>query len=128
MDTNFNNGITVRAGQDLSVAGAQFKVVTLAGTIAATPQTAIGLNQTKTQSGEHATVGVLGVMKGYAGAAINSGAALTVTTSGFLITHTPVASGSVVAVGRALVQAASGDLFKGMFNFINGGLTAVGSA
>lgn len=119
---------TITAGQDLSVAGAQYKAIKLDGTIAATPQLAIGLLQTKPQSGEHGTYVYLGIAKGVSGAAINSGAAITSTTSGFLIAHTPVASGSVVPIGRALVQVASGDIFECAVNFINGGLTAVGSA
>ena len=119
---------TLTAAQDLSVAGAQYKALKLDGTIAATPQLAVGLLQTKPQSGEHGAIAFLGIAKGVAGAAINSGAAITTTTSGFCIAHTPVASGSVVPVGRALVQVASGDIFECAVNFINGGLTAVGSA
>lgn len=131
MDTNFNFGITVRAGQDLSVAGAQYKAIKIDGTIAGTPQLARGgLLQTKPQSGEHGTGVILGIAKGVAGAAINSGAAITVAASGFLTALTPtvIASGTVgvTPIGYALVQAASGDIFKCAVNFINGGL-AVGS-
>lgn len=116
------------AGQDLSVAGARYKAVKLDGTIAGTPQLAIGLLWTNPKSGEFGAAAIRGLAKGVAGAAINSGAALTVTASGFLITHTPVASGSVLPVGRARVQAASGDIFACRINFEIGGLTAVGSA
>lgn len=128
MQTNQQMTHTFTAAQDLSVAGARYKAIKLDGTIAGTPQTAIGLLQTIPKSGEFGTYTYLGIGKAVAGAAINSGAALTVAASGFIITHTPVASGSVVAIGRALVQAASGDIFECAVNFINGGLTAVGSA
>lgn len=117
---------TITAGQDLSVAGAQYKAVKLDGTIASQAATAataaIGLLQTKPQSGEHGAVAVLGIAKGVAGGAINSGSAIAVTTSGFLAAYTAAGSGGNVPIGRALVQVASGDIFECLVNFINGGL------
>lgn len=105
--------IALAAGQDLSVAGAQYKAVSIAGTIAASSAAAFGLAMNKPKSGEHLEVGYFGHLKGYAGAAINSGSAVGVTTSGFLITVT----GSN-AVGKCLTQAASGDLFDFLGNFV----------
>ena len=58
-------------------------------------------------------------MKAYAGAAINSGAQVGVTTSGFLITVTTSAY-----VGLALESAASGDLFSFVGDFNMGAATA----
>lgn len=105
---------TVVAGADLDTM--QYKVVGLAGTIAASSSAAGGILLNKPKSGEHATVGYHGRLKGYAGAAISLGAALMVTTSGFLITCT---SGNGV-VGKALEAANSGDIFAGIFNFASG--------
>lgn len=126
MQSNWNRGWTVKAGQDLSVAGAQYKAIKLDGTIASQAATAataaVGLLQTKPQSGEHGAVAMIGVCKGVAAAAINSGAALAVTTSGFLLTYTAAGSGGNTPIGRALVQVASGDIFECAVNFINGGL------
>lgn len=108
--------VTILAGADLSAA--QHKVVIVAGTIAADSITAIGLLQNKPDaSGKHATIGYVGQMKAYAGAGISQGASVMVTTSGFLITTT---SGSINS-GKALAAANSGDLFPGVFNFVNGG-------
>lgn len=124
MQTNFNFGWTIRAGQDLSAA--LYKAVNIAGTIASqaatAPTAAIGLLQSKPQSGEHAPVIVFGIAKGVAAGAINSGAAIAVTTSGFLAPYVAAGSGGNTAIGRALVSAASGDAFECAVNFINGGL------
>ncbi len=107
--------VSIDAGADLSTH--QHKAVSVAGTIAATGATAIGLLQNKpAASGRQASVGYQGLMKGYAGAAISKGAGVMVTTSGFLIT---VTSGAL-SNGKALVAANSGDLFAGLFNFTNG--------
>lgn len=103
--------ITVVASQDLT--GHQFKAVDLAGGVASTTATAKGILRTKAFTGDHATLAYKGQMKAYVGAAVNSGALLGVTTSGFLITVTGSAH-----VGVALASAASGDLisFVGDFN------------
>lgn len=126
MQTNFNMGWTIRAGQDLSVAGAQYKAVKLDGTIASQAATAataaVGLLQTKPASGEHGGVVMLGIAKGVAAGAINSGGAIAVTTSGFLGAYTAAGSGGNTPIGRALVQVASGDIFECAVNFISGGL------
>lgn len=104
--------VTIVAGADLSAM--QYKVVAVAGTIAAENDTALGIIQGKPSSGEHMQVGVSGIMKGYAGANIALSARIKVTTSGFLITTT---SGDGTACGKCLEAATSGDLFKGLFDF-----------
>lgn len=109
--------ITIAAGADLSAA--RYKAVAVGGTIAA-DTSAIGLLQNVPgASGRHASVGVSGVMKGYAGAAVSAGARLTVTTSGWLITATSANIDGGFTVGKALEAANSGDLFKGLFDFAN---------
>lgn len=106
--------LTVAAGADLSAV--QYKAIAIGGTIAATSELSFGLLQNKpAASGRQATLGYLGQMKAYAGAAITLGADIMVTTSGFLIAAT---SGSLVS-GQALLAANSGDLFPGVFNFVN---------
>jgi len=102
----------VVAGADLSAA--QYKVIAVAGTIAAEADTALGVLQNKPESGQHAAVAWEGHMKAYAAAAISAGARVTVTTSGYMLT---VASGDGGQVGKALTAAASGDLFNFVGNF-----------
>lgn len=104
-----------RAAADLD--GALYKVVTVGGTIAASAADALGVLVTKPRSGEHGGAAISGVVKAWAAGAINAGAAVTVTTSGFLAA---VASGGGVPIGRALAAAASGDLFPAMVSFANG--------
>lgn len=106
------DSVTIAAGADLS--SMQYKVVAVAGTIAAENDTALGIIQDKPGNGEHMRVGVKGIMKAYAGAAISLGARVKVTTSGFIITTT---SGDGTACGKCLEAANSGDLFKGLFDF-----------
>ena len=105
---------TVTAGADLS--SMQYKVIAVAGTIAAENDTALGILKNKPESGQHASVAVEGSMKGYAAAAIADGARVSVTTSGFLTT---VASGDGTQVGKAIGAANSGDLFNFQGNFAN---------
>ncbi len=95
--------LTVTAGQDLT--GHLYKAVTLAGTVAANTLVAQGILDNNAPNGAHATLAYKGQMKAYAGAAINSGAQVGVTASGFLITVT----GSAY-VGIALASASSGAL------------------
>jgi hypothetical protein len=114
MEQNAFQAYTIAAGQDLSAA--QYKAVTVGGTIASTADAAIGLVQNKPENGQHCTVSVSGVMKGYAGAAIVTARPVTVTTSGFLINVTS-GDGVVTGVGKALAAANSGDLFKFVGNF-----------
>lgn len=114
------DAIQLVAGADLNTGGgtgAQFKAVAVGGTIAATSALAFGLLQNKPKSGEDASVGYRGHMKGVAGASITAAARLMVTTSGYLITAT---SGHV-PVGKAIATAASGATVEGLFDFSNGG-------
>lgn len=105
--------LTVVASTDLT--GHQFKPVGLDGLVAETSLAAVGILRTKPLNGDHATVAYKGQMKAYSGAAINSGAQIGVTTSGFLITVTTSAY-----VGIALVSAGSGDIFPFVGDFIMG--------
>lgn len=108
------------AGADLNTGGgtgAQFKAIAVGGTIAATSALSFGLLQNKPKSGEDATIGYSGHMKGVAGAGITAAARMMVTTSGYLITAT---SGHV-PVGKCIATAASGATVEGLFDFTGGG-------
>jgi hypothetical protein len=104
--------ISVIAGADLSAA--QFKCITVSGTIAADNATAIGVLLNKPQSGENASVAYAGHMKAYAGAAIAAGAEVVNTTSGYIITNATSVSG---IIGKALTAASSGALCEFVGNF-----------
>lgn len=112
------NATTLVAGADLTGADKPYKAVGISGTIVATGATAFGILLNKAKTGEHITVAYEGELKAYAGAAISAGALLTVTTSGFMLT-TPASGTASSVVGRALEAANSGDLFRGLFNFVN---------
>lgn len=105
------DNITIAAGADLRAA--QYKAVTISGTIAANNSTAAGILQNKPNTNEGATVAYEGRMKGTAGAAITKGDRLKVTTSGYLIA---VASGDG-ACGKALFAASSGSVVDMLANF-----------
>ena len=109
VERNFET-ITVVASQDLT--GHLFKPVGLHGGVAETTLAAAGILKNKAKAGDHATLAYKGQMKAYAGAAINSGAQIGVTTSGFFITVTTSAY-----VGIALATAASGDIFPFVGDF-----------
>jgi len=115
VERNFET-ITVVASTDLT--GHQFKAVGLDGLVAATTLAAVGILRTKPLNGDHATVAYKGQMKAFAGAAINSGAQVGVTASGFLIS---VATSRYV--GICLTTAGSGDIFPFVGDF-NMGLIA----
>jgi len=105
--------VTIAAGEDLSPN--QYHAIAIDGTIADTSITAFGLLQNKpSASTRSATIGYAGHLKGRAGAAVLVGAALMVTTSGWIITAT--SAGNVI--GKGLLAANSGDTFPGLFNFI----------
>lgn len=108
--------ITVVASQDLT--GHLFKAVDQSGGVAINTLLAVGILRNKAQTGDHATLAYKGQMKAYAGAAINSGAQVGVTTSGFLITVT-----TSRYVGICLTTAGSGDIFPFVGDF-NMGLIA----
>lgn len=109
----------VTAGADLS--SHQYKVINIAGTIAANADAAYGILKNKPQSGEQAQVKVIGRAMALAGAGIAANSKLKVQ-SGYLIA---VASGdNNVPVGKILSGAAnSGDIITAAVNFINGGVT-----
>lgn len=111
--------VTVAAGEDLSTVGL-YKAVGIDGVVAAGP-IALGLLQSHGPSGSHIRVGYSGHMKALAGAVINSGSLLTVTTSGFMVS---VGSASGTTVGKSITQAASGDLFDGIYDFARAGALA----
>jgi hypothetical protein len=67
----------------------------------------------KPKSGEHGSIGVMGIMKFRAGGAVGAGARVTVTTSGYF---TVVVSGGNV-VGRAVESVTSGSIGTGIFQF-----------
>jgi len=112
--------IAILAAANLDAEGDLYKVVSVAGTIAAENDGAIGILITKPKNGEMGTVDWLGKMKGYAGAAIAKSASIKVTTSGFLIT---VTSGDGTCIGKSLDAANSGDLFSLLGNFANANTT-----
>jgi hypothetical protein len=72
------------------------------------------LSHSKPKSGEQGSIGVMGIMKYRAGAAVTADALLTVTTSGFFIT---LPASGFFGVGRALDTVASGGIGTGMFDF-----------
>lgn len=112
--------VVIAAGADLTGTDVLHKAVELDGTIAAA-NVSVGLLKTKGNTGENVTVGYAGHMKGFAGAAINSGALLAIAASGWLGAYAGVASGGTLPVGRAITGAASGDLIDGLFNFAASG-------
>lgn len=100
---------TIVAANDFRATGI-YKAVDYDGDFsAAGGATLAGIAHSKPNSGQHLAVVAQGVTKAYAGGAIAVGAYVQVAASGFLVT---TASASVGAVGRALVAAASGDLFR----------------
>jgi len=109
--------VAIVAGADLRAA--EFKVVAVDGTIAATSLAGIGVLQNKPNTGEGASVAYAGHLKAYAGGAITAGARMKVTTSGWLVV---VASGDG-SVGKALVAANSGSLVEGLFDFAGAATT-----
>lgn len=110
--TQKHSAYTVRATADLS--GLQYHVITLAGTIATSTSRVGGVQVTKAQSGEDASLVYEGITKCRVGGAVSTvGYPLTVNGSGTL---TACASGGA-AVGRALTTAASGDICPVLVNF-----------
>lgn len=94
----------------------QYKIVDVAGVIAATPGNAIGVLLNKPKTGESMSVAFSGHMKAYAGGAVTAGDRVTVTTSGFLITNATSVSG---IVGKAINTCTSGSLVEFIGDFSN---------
>lgn len=102
---------SVTATQDLS---ALYRAITLAGAVAANTSRAAGVLWSKGNSGETVTVVTAGEAKVQVGAAINTaGYPLTITTSGYFI----AASSGGATVGRALINANSGDIIPAFVDF-----------
>jgi hypothetical protein len=116
---NTFNQWQMKAEEDLSntVAGTGHihKAVSIqTGKITSTALDVIGLVQRAARQNAHVGVGVDGIQKFVAAAAVSSaGIHLTVTTSGYLTT---VGSGDYV-VGKTLASVASGAVGYGLFNF-----------
>lgn len=110
---------TVQAGADLS--SRQYLAINIAGTIATNNDAALGILQNKPQSGEPASLKMLGVARCMAGATVAANAALKVQ-SGYLIA---VASGdNAIPCGKNLSGAVnSGDVMTAAVNFINAAVT-----
>ena len=117
---SYQESVPVKAGADLSAA--QYKAVTVSGTIAANNTTALGILQNKPDaSGKDATVAYAGRVRYYAGGAVAAGNRLTVTTSGWV-----TATGSnQIGVGTALGAVSSGGIGEGIFNFTGAKSTVV---
>lgn len=103
--------VAIIAGADLRTA--QYKVIAVAGTIAAANDAALGVLQNKPNIGESASIAYAGHLKGTAAAAIAVGARLKVTAGGYLTT---VASGDGTC-GKALTAASSGALVEFVGDF-----------
>lgn len=104
---------TLTAGEDLS--GCQYHAVSLEdGKLASGGHEASGILLNKPASGQHAQVGLMGIMKYAAGGGTHTkGVRLAVTTSGWFIAAT---SGSYM-VGTAFTTATSGSIGTGLFVF-----------
>lgn len=116
----YNDNVGFLAGADLS--SAQYKAVNIGGTVAANNTNALGLLHNKPKSGEDASICVFGRSRYRAGAAVDSGSMLMVTTSGWLIA---VTSGSLPC-GQAFEGVSSGSIGEGYFNFATA-RTTIGS-
>lgn len=105
--------IPVAAGEDLS--GAQYAAVEIDGTVAPGLDAARGILQNKPQSGEAATLTVMGRSKYKAGGTIAINNRLTVSASGFIT----AASSGDPSCGYTLAAVASGGIAEGVFDFSN---------
>ena len=104
----------VPAGADLSTTG-QYKVISIAGTLALSGKVSIGVLQNKPQSGEMCEIAYMGRMKAYAGGAIAANKGFQVSSGGWI---TLVQSGQD-AKGYVLAAANSGDIVPVVANFVN---------
>lgn len=109
----------ISATEDLSVAGAKYKCVTLNGTIAQSTVRAFGILKYGASSGGNASVVYEGLTKAYVGGAVSTvGWPLTVSASGWV---TAAASGNHT-IGRVLAVAASGDVAAVAVDFKSTGI------
>jgi hypothetical protein len=123
-------GYTVQAANDFR--SLLYRVVDIGGNLSvAGGVSALGIAQTRPNSGQYLGVGYFGVMKAVAGAIITTpGYPLTTAASGYVIA---AVSGSHV-IGRYIqpgrtagAACASGDQITGLFNFANGRPIGAGS-
>lgn len=105
--------LTITAGQDLR--DHLYKAVRVNGTLATGTADAIGVCMDKKNTGQHCTVGFGGIVKAHAGATINSGALLGVTSGGWLVPSNT--SSSCIGRYTGTTAVASGALFEAMINF-----------
>ena len=112
--------VTVVAASDFRVANALYKVVDVDGDFTAGQALQLGVALTQPNCGQHLNVGIAGVFKVYAGAAVTVGTPVDCVASGFVTTAT---SGDFPK-GTALETAASGDLFRCHLNFAQRGAIA----
>jgi hypothetical protein len=117
----YNSGLDyfVRAAIDLSdtnvSTGVLYKAVNVeSGNIAETSLAATGIILEAANTGNSVTYRYQGVSKYAATGTITAGSDLTVTTSGYFTT---AASGDY-SVGKATVDATSGSIGVGIFNFV----------
>lgn len=109
---------SIEAGEDLNDltpgTGDLFKGIALDdGKPAANGGECGGILQYGGDSGDHVTLGIYGISKFVAAAAVTAGSRLTCTTSGYFTTAT---SGSFI-VGRCLISVSSGSVGTGHFDF-----------
>jgi len=101
-----------QAGEDLNTH--QYQAIALNdGKVANSGDEAVGILLTKPKSAEHGTVGISGLLKYRAGAAVAVDAKLTATTSGYIIT----CGSGYYFFGRALEAVTSGSVGLGQFDF-----------
>ena len=111
-----NLTITMKSLEDHS--GCQYHAVAFNDSLLANNgKEACGILMNKPASGDHATVGFQGVLKYAAGAAVNAGVRLTVTTSGWLVTAAE--SGAYVVGFNSPDAVTSGSVGVGIFGFTN---------
>lgn len=111
---------TIVAASDFRVAAALYKVVDVDGDFTAGQALQLGVALSQPNSGGHLTVGLNGVFKVYAGAAVTVGNPIDAVASGWMT----VATSGDFPKGTALETAASGDLFRAHLNFAQRGAIA----
>lgn len=117
MSTNID--LHVEAGEDLS--SRQYHAVNVSGTLAATPEAAVGLLQNKpSASGRDGAARMTGKSFYRAAGAVTANQPLGVTTSGWIT----VADSGDQTIGKAISAVASGGIGEGVFNFATVGYLA----
>ncbi len=83
---------------------------------------AIGVLQNKPNSGEHGTVIVQGITKGFTYGTIAAGQSVSVSSSMFTLAVASTNGTGTVAVGKALEACTSGSINTFLIDFTNAGL------